>query len=168
MQNDSAHERNLGLGSQLGASISQRISTFPSKNPYCEQKSLEAPFPSLCSRTKWQLPIQLYSVERSDALQNALLRPPGGPLLWKWYELPQSFNLAFLISRQISLCSRSGLRQRFVSACRPVRSHHQSILSCLSSTTYRPLSLSGFSIRLTGSAGRTRSCKVGPTELFLT
>src|ERR1700721_790072 len=94
MQNDSAHERNSSLGSQLGASVSQRISTFPSKNPDCEQKTREGPLPSLCSRTKWQLPIQLNSVERSDALQNVLLWLPGVCLPREWFELLQSFNFA--------------------------------------------------------------------------
>src|ERR1700722_18255641 len=100
MQNDSAHEQNLSLDSQLGALVSQRISTFPSKNPYCEQKSREGPLPSLCSRTKWQLPIQLNSVGRSDALQNVLLWLPGGCLLREWFELLQSFNFALNLYAQ--------------------------------------------------------------------
>src|ERR1700751_632487 len=96
MQNDSAHERNLSQGSQPGASISQRISTFPSKNPGCEQKSRGEPFPSLRSRTKWQLPIQLNLVKRSNVLPNVLLWLPGIRVLRAEYEPLQSFNLALI------------------------------------------------------------------------
>src|ERR1700740_2123320 len=96
MPSDLVHERNSSLGSQPDASLSQRTSTLPSKNPGCEQKSRGEPFPSLRSRTKWQLPIQLNLVKRPNALPNVLLWLPGIRVLRAEYEPLQSFNLALI------------------------------------------------------------------------
>src|ERR1700722_360975 len=172
MQSDSAHERNLSLGSQLGASVSQRISTFPSKNPDCEQKSREGPPPSLCSRTKWQLPVQLNSVERSDALQNVLLWLHGGCLLRERYELLQSFNLALISSlyagigpRLITLIIVFPLLPSWLCGI-PNQFYRDFLFHSLRVLFIHVVHRTASSQR--HRTGRTRSCKVGPTELFLT
>src|SRR5215469_11051629 len=99
MQTDLVRERNLSLGSQPGASVSRRISTFPSKNPSCEQKSREAPLPWLCSSIKAQTPIAQYSAARSGALSYAFPGAFGILQLLERYEELQSFNLALIFVR---------------------------------------------------------------------
>src|SRR6516162_8079808 len=116
MPSDLARERNLSLGSQPGASVSRRISTFPSKNPSCDQKSRGAPLPWLCSPIKAQTPIEQYSAARSGDVPCESLWALGILRLPKWYEGPQSFNLARIFARRFkNAIDRSN--HRFFSSC---------------------------------------------------